>query len=123
MTREIFKPPVEPAWDTRERIYRCTSCGTGDLPAGSIHDCENPVIVPAPPQRKHPHYFRDCPYDQIDVYRVLYLFDVVDPCLQHAVKKLLAAGQRGLKDAHKDISEAIETLQRWQEMRDEEGNR
>ena len=34
----------------------------------------------------------------IDVYRVLDLFGVVNPCVQHAIKKLLCAGQRGAKD-------------------------
>src|SRR5258708_262140 len=54
---------------------------------------------------KHSHYFRPCPYDAIDVYRVLSIFGVVDPCLQHAVKKLLVAGGRGHKDIDKDIQD------------------
>lgn len=70
--------------------------------------------------RKHSHYFKDCPYDQVDVYRVIQLFQVSDPCIQHALKKLLAAGGRGAKDEHKDVGEAIDSLRRWQEMREEE---
>ena len=70
--------------------------------------------------RKNSHYFKPCPYDEIDVYRVLTIFDVTDPCLRHAVKKLLCASGRGEKDAAKDIAEAIATLERWQEMRSEE---
>lgn len=75
--------------------------------------------------RKHSHYFRACPFAEVDVYRVLHLFAVTDPCLQHAVKKLLLAGGRGDKatagwDSGRDVQEAIDTLQRWQEMRDEE---
>lgn len=66
------------------------------------------------------HYRKPCPYKDVDVYRVLLIFNVTHPCIQHAVKKLLAAGQRGTKDADKDIAEAIESLQRWQEMRDED---
>ncbi|HDR9165930.1 TPA: hypothetical protein QDB28_006411 [Burkholderia vietnamiensis] len=72
------------------------------------------------PKRKHGHYFRPCPYEAIDVYRVLELFNVGDPCLQHAVKKLLVAGGRGAKDTGKDVQEAIDTLERWKEMRAEE---
>lgn len=67
---------------------------------------------------KHPHYHKDVRHlETIDVYRVLALFNVADPCIQHAVKKLLVAGGRGAgKDVSKDIQEAIDSLQRWQEM-------
>ncbi|WP_176767832.1 hypothetical protein [Nitrosospira sp. Nsp18] len=44
----------------------------------------------------------------------------MDPCIQHAAKKLLVAGNRGAKDVGKDIQEAIDTLERWKEMRVEE---
>lgn len=70
--------------------------------------------------RKHSHYFKDVStLNKIDVYRVLDLYEVTDPCVQHAVKKLLVAGNRGAKDKSKDIQEAIDTLTRWQEMQDE----
>lgn len=72
-------------------------------------------------QKTYSHYFK-CVIglEYIDVYRVLRLFGVTDPCLQHAIKKLLVSGGRGVKDAGKDVAEAIVSLQRWQEMRDEE---
>jgi hypothetical protein len=70
--------------------------------------------------RAFSHYFRTSPSRTIDVYRVLQLFEVYDPALQHALKKVIAAGKRGAKDAAKDIAEAIVALQRWQEMRREE---
>lgn len=66
------------------------------------------------------HYHRACPYPSVDIYRVLDLFQVTDPCLQHAIKKLLVAGGRGHKDAAKDVQEAAASLTRWQEMRAEE---
>ena len=70
---------------------------------------------------KHSHYFKDVSKLQtIDVYRVLQLFEVTDPCLQHAIKKLLIAGGRGAKDTDRDIAEAIDSLKRWQVMRDED---
>lgn len=71
---------------------------------------------------KHPHYHKDVRHlETIDVYRVLTLFNVTDPCIQHAVKKLLVAGGRGAgKDIAKDVQEAIDSLQRFQEMRLEE---
>lgn len=67
---------------------------------------------------KHPHYHKDVTHLQtIDVYRVLALFNVTDPCIQHAVKKLLVAGGRGAgKGIDKDIQEAIDSLNRFQEM-------
>lgn len=70
----------------------------------------------------HSHYFKDVSkLVAIDVYRVLELFEVVDPAIQHAVKKLLCAGGRGYKDQAKDVQEAIDSLVRWQFMRKEDG--
>ena len=70
---------------------------------------------------KHPHYKKPVAGLQfVDVYRVLALFGVTDPCIQHAVKKMLVAGGRGAKDISQDVQEAIDTLQRWQEMRRED---
>ena len=70
---------------------------------------------------KHNHYFKKVTHlDAVDVYRVLELFEVTDPCLQHAIKKLLCAGARGNKDVEQDVQEAIDTLGRYQDMRVEE---
>ncbi len=70
----------------------------------------------------HPHYFKDVSgLKAVDVYRVLELFDVTSPAIQHAVKKLLCAGGRGHKDQAKDVQEAIDSLVRWQFMRKEDG--
>jgi hypothetical protein len=73
-------------------------------------------------QPAFPHYFKALPpgCTHVDVYRVLDLFGVTDAPIQHAVKKLLCAGQRGAKDQAQDVAEAIATLQRWQQMRAEE---
>ena len=70
---------------------------------------------------KHNHYFKKVTHlDAVDVYRVLELFNVIDPCLQHAVKKLLCAGGRGAKDMEQDVQEAMDTLERWQDMQVED---
>jgi len=62
---------------------------------------------------QHAHYFKDVSrLAEVDVYRVLKLFAVTDPCLQHAAKKIICAGQRGAKDLVKDISEARDSLSR-----------
>lgn len=80
--------------------------------APGVHDLTPPAI-------KHAHYFkRVAGLETVDVYRVLELFSVTDPCLQHAVKKLLVAGGRGAgKDIGQDVKEAMDSLRRWQEMR------
>ena len=63
------------------------------------------------PDKKHAHYFKDVSrLTEIDLYRVFKLFEVTDPCLQHAAKKIMCAGQRGTKDLVKDITEARDTM-------------
>lgn len=67
--------------------------------------------------REYNHYFKDVSdLETIDVYRVLLLWDVTDPCIQHAVKKLLVAGGRGHKGTEKDICEAVDSLTRYLEI-------
>ena len=46
----------------------------------------------------------------VDVYRVLSAFEITEPELQHCIKKLLAAGQRGAKDYQQDLREASASL-------------
>ena len=66
----------------------------------------------------HDHYFKDVSHlKEVDVYRILKIFNVADPCLQHAIKKLLCAGGRGAKSDVKDVREAMDSLTRWQQMR------
>lgn len=71
-------------------------------------------------KKVYPHYFKECPYDYVDVYRVLDLFGVQHPALQHAIKKLLVAGGRGAKNVQLDVEEVIASCQRFLEMRQEE---
>lgn len=79
------------------------------------------AVSPKAEERRFSHYFRDVGgLEAVDVYRVLQLFGVTDPCLQHAIKKLLVAGGRGAKPATVDIVEAIASLQRCLEMQRED---
>lgn len=65
----------------------------------------------------HNHYFKDVSnLDKIDVYQVLRLFNVTDPCLQHIVKKALCAGQRGHKDFETDLKNIRDTAIRAVEI-------
>ena len=62
-------------------------------------------------------------YNKLDIYRILKLYEVSDPCLQHAIKKLLCAGKRGVKNQTQDVNEAILSLKRLLEMQgDDNGN-
>lgn len=72
-------------------------------------------------KRKHSHYFKNVAHlTHVDVYRVLALYDVTDQALAHAIKKLLVAGGRGVKDFKRDVQEAIDTLNRRIEMFEED---
>ena len=62
---------------------------------------------------KHNHYFKDVSkLEEVDVYAILYLFEVTDPCIAHVVKKLLCTGKRGHKDFERDLQDSIDSLVR-----------
>jgi len=66
---------------------------------------------------KHAHYKKDVRHlDYIDVYRIIDLYELHDPCFQHALKKILVPGARGHKDLIKDINDIIDTMQRKLEI-------
>ena len=68
-------------------------------------------------ERTYPHYFKDVSdVDAIDLYHVARLYDIADPALFHAFKKIACAGKRGAKDQAQDVQEAIDALKRWQEL-------
>lgn len=71
---------------------------------------------------KYPQYYKDVSdLEVIDIYRILVLYTVTDPCVAHAIKKLLLSGVRtGGKPVDKDITEARDTLNRYLLMRKEE---
>ncbi len=47
----------------------------------------------------------------VDVYRVLNAFPTGAPEIDHALKKLLAAGKRGAKDELQDLREAVQSIE------------
>lgn len=66
---------------------------------------------------KYPHYFKDVSdVDAIDLYHVAKLYEITDPALFHAFKKIACAGKRGSKGQAQDVQEAIDALKRWQEL-------
>ena len=56
----------------------------------------------------------------VDVYRVLVAFGITDPELQHSLKKLLNLGIRGKGDYTQDLDEAILSLQKMKERKEQE---
>lgn len=72
----------------------------------------------------YPHYHKDVRHlNSVDIYRIFDLWEVTDPCAQHAIKKLMAAGKRGAKDSTQDFKEARDTLNRKLQMLEEDSNK
>ena len=57
-------------------------------------------------------YSRKCKGVYVDIYDVLRAFNVTNPATAHAIKKLLAAGERGHKDLLTDLKEAHASISR-----------
>ncbi len=52
----------------------------------------------------------------VDVYDVIAAFKVTDGGLQHALKKILACGQRGHKDEAEDRTDILASVSRSNEI-------
>lgn len=80
------------------------------------YDNPNPDSIKSlVPGRQHPRnkYDREIlPGVHVDVYDVLAAFTTNSAAIDHAVKKLLAPGQRGVKDRVTDLKEAVSSIQR-----------
>lgn len=67
-------------------------------------------------KKEFPHYYKSIEHlaedGYMDVYDVLDIFEVNNPAIAHAVKKMLVTGKRGHKDEVRDIKDAISTLNR-----------
>lgn len=99
----------------------CAGCRTKDAPLWDKREALEviPDSVPDDRPRLKNKYTRQVKGADIDIYDVLRAWDVTCPAIQHAVKKLLAPGQRGHKDRITDLREALASVQRGIEM--EEG--
>ncbi len=56
----------------------------------------------------------------VDVYSVLKAFAVTCPARQHAIKKILCAGERGKGSKRQDLRDAIDSLERALQLDDDE---
>lgn len=52
----------------------------------------------------------------VDIYDVLQAWEVTNPAIQHAIKKLLQPGQRGHKTREQDLREALVSVERAIEL-------
>lgn len=75
-----------------------------------------PVTNAAPAVTNDSKYNRPCKGITIDVYDVLKAFNVTCPALQHLIKKALAVGQRGHKDASEDLKDILASAKRAIEL-------
>jgi hypothetical protein len=71
---------------------------------------------PATAHNMDSKYNRPCKGITIDVYDVLKAFNVTCPALQHLIKKALAVGQRGHKDASEDLKDILASAKRAIEL-------
>ena len=69
--------------------------------APNVHDGESVSI-----------YKRTIKGATIDIYDILVAYGVTCPARQHAIKKLMLAGQRGAKGSVQDLEEAAHALSR-----------
>ena len=98
-TADLLKP-IQKAFEGRESTSGATE-----------HKEVNKDVSEA--SSKHKHYFKDVSkLKEVDVYAILYLFEVTDPCIAHVVKKLLCTGKRGHKDFERDLQDSIDSLVR-----------
>lgn len=59
-------------------------------------------------------------YVEVDPYRIARLWELNDPALFQAFKKVLCGGQRGGKDKQQDAKEARDAISRWLELEEVE---
>ena len=67
-------------------------------------------------------YSRRIGREVVDVYDVLMAFNVTNPATQHAIKKLLMPGNRGLKDKLTDLKEAYQSIARAIELESDDAS-
>ena len=53
---------------------------------------------------------------KLDPYRITEIYGITNPAQQHAVKKLLRAGNKPGNETVQEIDEVIKSLVRWKEM-------
>lgn len=71
--------------------------------------------------KEYKHYKYSYKGIKLDPYRILDIYKITCPAQQHAIKKLLRAGN-SVKELKQDITEVIDTLKRKLEMLEEDSD-
>lgn len=71
--------------------------------------------------KEYEHYKYSYKGIKLDPYRILDIYKITCPAQQHAIKKLLRAGN-SVKELKQDITEVIDTLKRKLEMLEEDSD-
>lgn len=109
-------------------IHTASSNPLSELPKDlAISDIQQQIRDKPLSERITPEYKRaKNKYDReikpgvfVDVYEVLDAFKVNSSAIAHAVKKLLAPGQRGIKEERQDLLEARDSIMRKLQQIDE----
>jgi len=103
----------------------CKTCVSHEPRAGTNGLCHNPntcidAIYWKPLQDSGSHYRHEYRGVKLDIYRIADIYKLTDHALFSALKKILAAGDRGGKDYRQDITEARDALNRKLEMMNED---
>lgn len=98
------------------KVY-CKNCGKSPVDCLCHQRIDKPVINEGrkddSSKPKHSHYHKDVSqYDTMDIYAICKVWNVESSgCTFAAVKKLLNAGERGVKDRITDLEQAIESIE------------
>jgi|GEM_PF-2426037 len=113
-TKVAEKQPVIQEHKTMSIPVFAASTPAITTPAQSI--AVEPNHSPAPIVATPNKYQRQVKGATVDVYDILKAWDVRNPAVQHAIKKLLQPGQRGHKDMLQDLREAGQSVARALEL-------
>lgn len=113
--KKQFKPVEQSTEQLKEQLSSQELSGGARVGANIVGVPLTPYAVYVPARHKCPRnkYDREIVKGVfVDVYDVLDAFDVKDPCLQHLIKKALALGIRGHKDALEDYQDIVDSANR-----------
>ncbi len=120
--------PGTPGWTPerkrgRPTEYRCAEFNR-KLPCSSCPEfCveSRECLLRRPAEEVKNKYQRVIRSETVDVYDVLQAFNVINPALQHLIKKALCAGLRGHKDRKTDMEEILSAAKRALELETNNG--
>ena len=107
-------PEIAPCENT-DCVSDCSNCGCSHPSDEIINEMITDEV------NKASHYNFTYKGVKLDPYRIFDVYKIGNPAQQHAIKKLLRAGQ-SLKSLKQDIEETVITLNRWLEMLEEDTN-